>query len=316
MTITQYRVLLAVLEEPSFAAAGERLAMSQSAVSHALGSLEREIGAPLVERGPNRPTRPTEFGASLLPDIRELVGRADRIADRASDYVGLASGRLRIASVESIAGRLLPTLLASFRARYPRIEVGLLEGADWEVREWLRAGVADVGFLAMPLDDLVVEPFVSDGFAAVMPAGHRLAGAARVSAADLVGEAYVMSKSGCEPLVLDWFKPAGPTVEYEVRTVEAMLGFIREGLGVAIMPGLTHPDDRAKLAIVPIDPPAARHVVVARAAKREPTPAVRAFIDLAVAFGRRVGRPAGTAPPAAGPAAPEDEALATSTSSI
>jgi len=166
--------------------------------------------------------------------------------------------------------------------------VGLLEGADWEVREWLRAGVADVGFLAMPLEDLVVEPFVSDEFAAVMPAGHRLAGAARVTADDLAGEAYVMSKSGCEPLVLDWFKPAGPTVEYEVRT---------------------------GLAIVPIDPPAARDVVVARAQEREPTPAARAFIDLAIAFGRRTGRGVGPAPPAAGPAAPGREALATSTSS-
>lgn len=288
MTITQLRVLLAVLEDGSFAAAGERLAMSQSAVSHALAALERELGGPLVTRGAGRSPRPTELGALVVDEARAVIGGADRIAERASSYIGLDAGRVRIGSIESIASRHLPNLLARFRARHPRIDVGLLEGSDAEIREWLLDGVADVGFLAAGLDGLETEPFVRDTFAAVLPAGHPLASRSNLTAADLAGEPFVMSKSGCEPLVLTWFGATPPRIEYEVRTVDAMIGFIREGLGVSLLPGLTHPDDRTGLEIVPVSPRADRQVVVARAAERPASPATARFVRMAVEFGERL----------------------------
>jgi DNA-binding transcriptional LysR family regulator len=279
MTITQLQVFLAVADRSSFMAAAESLVMSQSAVSHALASLERELGAPLLERGPGRPVALTELGLRVAADARELVRRSERIAEQSSSYLGLEAGKLRVASVVSVASRVLPSLLGRFRTRHPRVEVVVHEGADPEVHDWLVGGVADVGFLAIPLDGLeVVGTVTEDPFMAVLPAGHSLAVRSAIRPDELSREPFVISRSGCEPLITAWFGSCPPRIEYEVRSVDTMVGFVREGLGVTILPELVHPEDTTGLAIRPLDPPATRRVVLARAAGIEPTPAIGAFL--------------------------------------
>ncbi len=281
MTIVQLRTFIAVVDARSFSIAADRLVMSQSAVSHAIAALERELGGPLLERGPGRPAEMTELGRLVEPEARALIDRAERIETTAGSYVGLERGRLRIASIASIASRELPALLARFRARHPRIEVAVLEGADWEIHDWLVGGVADIGFLATPLDGLWTAPFVADPFLALLRDDHRLAGREVIAPADFDGEPYITTTSGCEPLILRWFGDRPPRIEYEVRGIETMIAFVREGLGISVVPELALPDDVAGLALRPLDPPATREVVVARQLDREPTPGVAAFLRLA-----------------------------------
>jgi DNA-binding transcriptional LysR family regulator len=281
MTITQLRTFLAILDAGTFAGAATRLHMSQSAVSHALASFERELGGPVLSRGPGQPVRSTELGRLLEPEARELVERADRIETTSGSYLGLERGRLRIASVGSIAGTRLPPLVNRFRARHPRIEVGVLEGADHEVHDWLLAGVADVGFLATPLDGLATAPFVADALLALVRADHRLAAAEAVGRADFAGESFITTTGGCEPLVLAWFGDQPPRIEYSVRGIDTMLSFVREGLGISIVPELNLRGDTTDLALLPLNPPATRSVVVAWSAERELTPVVGAFVRAA-----------------------------------
>jgi DNA-binding transcriptional LysR family regulator len=281
MTIAQLRTFLAILDAGTFSGAAVRLTMSQSAVSHALASLERELGGPVLSRGPGQPVSSTELGRLLEPEARELVERADRIETTAGSYLGLERGRIRIASVASIAGTHLPPLLSRFRARYPRIEVAVLEGSDREVHDWLIGGVADVGFLAVPLDGLATAPFVEDALLALVRADHRLATSEAVTVGDFAGESFITTTGGCEPLVLDWFGDRPPRMEYSVRGIDTMISFVREGLGVSVVPELNLPSDTSGLVLRPLDPPATRSVVVAWSGERESTPVVAAFVRAA-----------------------------------
>lgn len=278
MTITQLQTFLTVVERGSFSAAAADLVTSQSAVSHAVASLERELGVVLLDRGPGRPVALTELGGRVASDARELVRRAERIAEEASAYRGVETGRLRIASIASVAARLLPSLVTRFRSRHPRVEVAVLEGADPEVHAWLLEGLADVGFLAVPLDGLEAEAFVEDALMAVLPAGHPLSARSTLRPEDLAFEPFITSRSGCEPLIAAWFDRSPARIAYEVRAVETILGFVREGLGVTVLPELVHPDDATGLAIRPLDPPATRRVMLAWAVGTEPTPAAAAFL--------------------------------------
>ena len=281
MTIAQLRTFLAIIQTGTFSGAAERLTMSQSAVSHALASLERELGGPLLTRGPGRPVSSTELGRLIAPEARQLVERADRIETTAGSYLGLERGRLRIASIASIAATHLPFLLGRFRARHPRIEVAVLEGADGEVRDWLVGGVADVGFLAGPLDGLATAPFVEDALLALVRADHRLATYPAVKPADFDGESFITTTGGCEPLVLAWFGDRPPRIEYDVRGIDTMISFVREGLGISIVPELALPGDTTGLALRPLDPSGVRSVVVAWSAEHEPTPVVSGFLRAA-----------------------------------
>ena len=279
MTIVQLQVFLAIVDRASFTRAADDLFMSQSAVSHAVASLEREVGGPLFERGPGRPVALSDLGARIEPHARELVRRAGRIGEEASSYLGLETGKLRIASVASVASRVLPPIIATFRARHPRVEVVILEGADYEVHDWLVEGAADVGFLSVPIDDLdVLGTITEDEFRAILPASHPLASRSALRPADLASERFVMSRAGCEPLILGWFAGQPPTVEYEVRALDTLVGFVREGLGITLMPELVLPDDTSGLAIVAIEPPARRQVVMAKVAGSELAPAATAFV--------------------------------------
>lgn len=295
MTVAQLQAFLAVADRRSFTRAAEDLVMSQSAVSHALASLEDELGGPLLERGPGRPVKLTELGRRIEPHAREILLRASRISEEASSWFGLETGTLRIASVASIAARTLPPILARFRDRHPKLEVVVLEGADFEVHDLLVDGLADVGFLAIPLDGLSVVGTISeDALLAVLPEGHRLAELPAIGREALAAEPFIMSAAGCAPLIVDWFRPLEPRVAYEVNTVGTMMSFIRGGLGVTIMPELVHPADLAGVAVRPLDPAATRRVVVAFPVGAEPAPAATAFLrevlpDAAVPASSRSG---------------------------
>jgi DNA-binding transcriptional LysR family regulator len=283
MTIVQLQIFLSVADRGSFTRAAEELVLSQSAVSHAIAALERDLGGPVFERGPNRPVALSELGSTIEPHARELVRRAQRIAEEASAYVGLETGRLRLASVASFASRVLPGLLSRFRGRHPKIEVVVLEGTDSEVRDWLMTGAADVGFLAAPLDDLtVVGTVTEDRFVALLRAGHPLTSRSALRPEDIVGEPFVMSAAGCEPLIRKWFGVLSPSVEYQVRALDTLHGFVREGLGVTVVPELVVPEDTTGLVVLPIDPPAYRRVVLARGPEAEVTPAMAALIREAI----------------------------------
>lgn len=283
MTIVQLQIFLAITDRHSFTHAAEELVLSQSAVSHAIAVLERDLGGALFERGPGRPVTLSELGLRVEPHARELVRRAQRIAEEASAYAGLETGRLRLASVASFASRVLPGLLNRFRSRYPKIEVVVLEGTDFEVRDWLISGAADVGFLAAPLDDLtVVGTVTEDRFVALLRAGHPLGARNAIRPEDIADEPFVMSAAGCEPLIRTWFGSPSPSIEYHVRALDTLVGFVKEGLGVTVVPELVIPDDTDGLVVLPLEPPAFRRVVLARRQDADVTPAMAALIREAI----------------------------------
>ncbi len=76
MSIRQLKTLLAVADAGSFAAAAERLGLTQSAVSAQIRNLEADIGAVLFDRSRKPPTL-SEAGRALLPQVRDIVAGFD-----------------------------------------------------------------------------------------------------------------------------------------------------------------------------------------------------------------------------------------------
>ncbi|MFE9386549.1 LysR substrate-binding domain-containing protein [Streptomyces sp. NPDC007025] len=136
--------LVTVVEEGSFTRAAEALHVTQSALSHQIKALEREVGGPLLERLP-RSVRPTAMGRAFLPDA-ELAVRSWRQARRAARAAaGAEGGELEIATVHGVAVGVLTGAVARMRRLHPRVALRLREyTTEDEVHEHVARGVADL----------------------------------------------------------------------------------------------------------------------------------------------------------------------------
>ncbi|WP_211100272.1 LysR family transcriptional regulator [Azospirillum halopraeferens] len=124
LTLDQMRVFVTVAESGSFRAAAVRLSRVQSAVSHAIATLEGELGTALFDRSGHRPVL-TPAGRSLLANARDVLLRVDAMRARAR---GLCEG------VELVLSLTVDTLfplarvgaaLAAMGRTYPAVDIRL-----------------------------------------------------------------------------------------------------------------------------------------------------------------------------------------------
>jgi DNA-binding transcriptional LysR family regulator len=132
---------LAVADERSFTKAAKRLGVSQSALSHAIRSLEEQIGVRLLART-TRSVAPTEAGEQLLAELRPALTGIRGALDRIGGLRDTPRGRLRILIPRLAAMAVLGPKLAEFARNYPDV---ILDVSTDENRLDLVAGGFDAG---------------------------------------------------------------------------------------------------------------------------------------------------------------------------
>src|SRR4051812_33818827 len=145
--------LKAVADEGTFGRAAVRLGYTQSAISQQIATLEQIVGQRLVDR-PGGPRR-----VSLTEAGRMLVGHAEGIGARIqaaqADLAALDAGDagpLRIGTYQSVGAKILPTLLASYKAAWPKVDISLVESSnDNELIELVERGELDLSFVMLPV---------------------------------------------------------------------------------------------------------------------------------------------------------------------
>jgi Transcriptional regulator len=291
MTLAQLQALVTVIEMGSFTTASEELGMTQSAVSHAIASLETELGVTLLRRD-RAGLILTDVGQRVIPQAREILARAESIRQEAAATRGLAAGKLRLGSFPSISARFLPGALRMFRQRYPKIEIVLLEGTDQEVRAWIEARMVDIGVVTLPTEGVDVTPIAHDEFLVVVPEAHSLAKKSSIRIELLAHEPFIMSTGGCEPLIKAIFDKAKvePQVQLEVREIAAILAMVQEGMGITIIPEMSLPSQLPTgITTRHLQPTAWRHLALAVPTSETLSPATKKFLQLAEQWGHAQG---------------------------
>jgi DNA-binding transcriptional LysR family regulator len=282
MTFVQLQVLVAVVETSSFTAAAERLGMTQSAVSHALAGLEAALGVPLVDRQ-WRGVALTAIGETVVSHARAILSETEHIRQSCAAIRGLAEGKVRIGSLASVSARLLPQILRGFRQNYPQIELVVFEGTDQEVWEWIRTRAVDIGFVTMPNDGVETVPLLQDEMCVVVADQQPLARHQRIPVAQLGEEPFILSRSGCGPLIRAIFRDARVAfqAQFEIGDVSTILAMVREGLGISIVPRMSLPNELQGIAVLHLEPPAYRQLALGVLSLASVSPAVAAFMQQA-----------------------------------
>ncbi|AKJ31396.1 LysR family transcriptional regulator [Caldimonas brevitalea] len=293
MTFTQLQVFATLAEARNFSRAATLLGITQSAVSHALRGLERELGVSLFSRDRLQPEL-TAAGRRLLARAHEIGALHEALIQEAKDARGLNEGVLRIGSFGFTSSlRILPDLLVGFQARHPGIEVYIDEDDDETVVRWLAERRVEIGFVVLPDERFETLALVEDEFVVLVPEGHPLATQATVSAADLDGQPFVMTEAGCAELIQALLDAAGarPRILYRFPQLLSILGFVARGLAISVAARLALPDDHPGIVYRSLTPRAPRRVGLAVRDSAQLSPAARAFVELArEMYGRRTGR--------------------------
>lgn len=210
MDLPQLEMFLAVAEEGSFTRAGERLHVSQSAVSRQIGLLERELGGKLFHRDRLRTTL-TPAGQLLAATATGLSRQLADVAEQISEVHGLKRGRLRLAGGMSVCMYILPRLLKRYRALHPEVDLRVTSGTSEVLLRKLRSHEVDLALLTLPVleRDMEVVPVLKEEMVVVAAPGHPLVARPTVSPRELAGH----------PLIL---------YELGSRTREALESFLRE----------------------------------------------------------------------------------------
>lgn len=151
--LSQLRALVAIATYGTFSDAALQLDLSQSAISHAIATLEDELGVILLNRGRQGAVL-TPVGSEILSEAQQVLATLDTITQKAQLAKGLRSGQVRVAGFRSVATHFLPPAIEEFRKQYPGITISISEFNHFRLaEEALREGRADIGFSYLPTSD-------------------------------------------------------------------------------------------------------------------------------------------------------------------
>ncbi|MFD3921463.1 LysR family transcriptional regulator [Streptomyces sp. NPDC058595] len=285
MELQQMRYVIAVAEMNSFTKAAQRCLVVQSALSHQIARLEKELGARLFERTSRR-VRLTPAGAAFLPAARQCLDAAERVAAEVAAAVGEVRGRLAVGLIPSVAAVDIPAVLREFHRRHPKARISLSVGASDELAEQVRQGDIEVAFLGVPVTarprGVMARKLAEERLVAVVSPDHPLADETSVDLRRLSSEVFVdlPAKTAGRAQSDLAFTAAGLTreVAFEVTNADYLIRLVGAGLGVALLPP-TYAEGLAGMTTIEVtDAPArAEYVIWGRESR---APAANAFLEL------------------------------------
>ena len=176
MDLRQLEIIRAIADTGSFTAAGEKLHVSQSAISRQILLLEEELGEPVFHRIGRR-IRITPAGESLLQLSHRVFQDLQDTVATISDTRESLKGTIRLVGGMTVCLYVFPTLLAEVRRVHPHLDMKVTVGSAERSIAMLRAGAGDLGLLTLPVEaaDLISVPVLREELLLVTYPTHPLA---------------------------------------------------------------------------------------------------------------------------------------------
>ena len=285
-TLADLRAFVTVGELQSFAAAAKALHLSQPALSRRISHLEGLLDVRLFDRT-TRSVELTQLGQRFLGQVRSVITDLDRSVVDLHDVAHIEAGDVTVGCVFSAVHHFLPGVIRSFREQHPHVLVRIIEeGAD-EVLASVKSGEADfaLNYTGMQDPEVAFTPLLKERFVLACPVGHPLAKRRSVRWEEIVDYPYALVSHASRNRVLIDQALAEvaplPRPVCEFRHISTLIGFVDNGLGVAIVPQLTLPQQPASVVGVPLEHPViSRTIGLTQRTGRSLSPAAEAFARL------------------------------------
>jgi LysR family transcriptional regulator for metE and metH len=239
LEVRHLRLIQAIANEGSVTRAGDRLYLTQSALSHQLRDAEEKLGTPLFTRINKRMVL-TPAGERLLISAHKVLDEMKRAEEDLRQIALSREGVLRISTECYTCYHWLPSLLKTFNKQHPGIDVQIVVEATQNPLQALLDGKIDLALLISPTrhPKLTYRALFEDELVVVMSPGHRLSSRNYLKAEDFADEHLILYSSPEESFAFQQvLAPAGVTPRHisSVQLTEALVEMVKGGIGLGIM---------------------------------------------------------------------------------
>lgn len=257
----------ALVEYGSFRLAAESICLSQSALSRRIEKLENALGERLFERTTRR-VNLTLFGQGFTQRSELLLSNVEALLADINQVSKERIGLVTVATIPSAASCLMPEVIRSFQAHYPRVRVRLIDSSVGNVIEAVNSGEADFGicFAKTLPPSIEFVPLREDEYVAVCHKDHPLSSSALLTWQTFFQQDYISldKVSGNRSLLdgaLGHLTPERPSI-CETRHVTTALSMVEAGIGIAAVPAMSVPaSGQSMLVPLPLTEPVVKRTV-------------------------------------------------------
>ena len=281
MDLKHLKTLIAIVENGSFAAAGEAIGLTQSAISLHVKSLEDELETKLFDRT-TRPPRLNTRGRNLIDRARTIVEQCEGLSDIATGEA--LSGSLDIGSVPTLLSGILPPALSAIRGSHMDIRICVSSGLSADLVGRVHKGELDVAVVTEPSQlqtGLSWHMFAKEPLMVIAPEGT--AGETDRELLDAGPFIRFQRYAWAGRLIDTHLKDRGIRVHtgMEIDSLEAIASMVKHGLGVSVVPDRAAADLPRGIKKVPFgDPPLCRVIGVVERRDNPKIHLIRALVEI------------------------------------
>ena len=243
MNLRDLHYLVALADHTHFGRAATACFVSQPTLSTQIRKLEEELGVPLFERAP-RKVMLTPAGRDIAERARRVIGEVEQMKEVARRSQDPEAGTVRLGMFPTLGPYLLPHVVPGIRARFPKLELLLVEEKSDVLLARLREGKLDAGLLALPLhdDQLHVEFLFEEPFLLAVPETHPLAKRDSLALKELADQRLLLLEDGhClrdQALDVCHMAGAGEMSGFQATSLETLRQMVAANVGVTLLPML------------------------------------------------------------------------------
>ncbi len=237
------KVFCIVAETKSFSRASEIIRLTQPAVSLQIQALEEMYGTKLFNRSGCVITL-TQAGEMLYKYAKEISTLYSAAEKEIGGVTGLVKGIISVGASSTIGNYVLPSVIADFKRKFPKVGVHLHVGNSKNVVDFINSGSVDVGLVEGDVNKqkLIVEKLISDEMVFIMSPYHALSKKASVSIMELSKEPLIFREegSGTRQAIEKYLSKHGISqqnlkISLIMGSTESIKTAVEEGLGTSIL---------------------------------------------------------------------------------
>lgn len=243
MDIRHLEYFVQVAKHLNFTKAASTLHISQPSLSKTIKGMEDELGVPLFYRS-FRQLELTDAGKALLQNAKHVLHAYENLTSELNDVMDLKKGEIKIGVPPIIGAAFCSKLISQYIDLFPLINVSLMEVGSKKIKDGIRDGTLDVGFVCnKPLNNKEVESIqlVKDPLMLAIHSTHPLSENTTVEFTDLEKEAFIMYRQDFSlyDSILDACSSQGfyPNIVCESSQKDFIFEMIEAKLGIALLPG-------------------------------------------------------------------------------
>jgi DNA-binding transcriptional LysR family regulator len=299
MELRQLNYVLQIAAEKNFSRAADKLHIAQPSLSQQLSKLEQELGVLLFRRTTNS-VELTQAGHVFVEKSQSILDAVEQLKQEMDDMAQMRRGRLVVGTLPITGSHVLPLVLPEFGAKYPQIEVVLVEETTAKLEQLTASGGTDISLLSLPLIDnsLAWQPFLEEEICLAVPPSHPLVGrSGSIDIAELANEPFIGLKrgQGFRQITVELCQQSGftPSIVFESSNIETVQSLVAGGMGIAFVPQMLTRSRGSDMspAYLPLANKPTRQLVVASRKGRYLSKAAEAFIATLNSTMKNIGSP-------------------------